>query len=96
MPQKRRYTPPKRPGGRSTPETRTLHRPPALVERQAPTVYGKPFILMEDGEKNTFIYKAGAWSQGLTLIHCNGLTGTPWTSSAQWRCGAVDLPVEPT
>jgi len=24
-------------------------------------VYGKPFILVEDAEKNTFIFKAGEW-----------------------------------
>jgi hypothetical protein len=62
MPQKRRYTPPKRPGGRSQPaELRSLHRPPPLTERPPAIVYGKPFIVLEDHAKNTFIYKAGAW-----------------------------------
>jgi hypothetical protein len=61
MPQKRRYTPPKHGGGRFAPETRSLQRPPAVIERAAPIIYGKPFILLEDAEKNTFIFKAGAW-----------------------------------
>jgi hypothetical protein len=39
---------------------RTLAISP-LVERVAPTVYGKAFIVAEDESKNTFIYKAGAW-----------------------------------
>ena len=29
--------------------------------RKCHVVYGKPFILMEDAEKNTFVYKAGEW-----------------------------------
>jgi hypothetical protein len=61
MPQKRRFHQPKRGGGRFAPETRSLQRPPAIAERVAPTVYGKPFILLEDEQKNTFIFKAGAW-----------------------------------
>ena len=39
--------------------------PPPLryesVERKLPTIFGKPFILMEDEQKNTFVYKAGTW-----------------------------------
>jgi hypothetical protein len=57
----RRFHQHKRAGGRFAPETRSLQRPPAFVERQAPVVYGKPFIVMEDEQKNTFIFKAGTW-----------------------------------
>ena len=39
----------------------TLRRPPEFIGRQAPVVYGKAFIILEDAQKNTFIYKAGAW-----------------------------------
>jgi len=62
MGQRRHFNQTKRQLARSTgPEARGLKRPPAVIERVQPTVYGKPFILMEDQEKNTFIFKAGAW-----------------------------------
>ena len=31
------------------------------VERVAPTVYGKAFIVAEDAAKNTFYFSQGAW-----------------------------------
>ncbi len=40
---------------------RSLLVTPIVTERVAPTVYSKPFIVAEDENKNTFIYKAGAW-----------------------------------
>lgn len=36
-------------------------RSPVVFERKAPVVYGKPVIMMEDEQKNTFIFKAGNW-----------------------------------
>jgi hypothetical protein len=40
-------------------------------EPQAPKQYGKAFILLEDGEKNTFEFTAGAWvPYGLTIAQC--------------------------
>jgi hypothetical protein len=33
----------------------------APVERAAPTVYGKAFIVAEDAAKNTFYFSQGAW-----------------------------------
>src|SRR5438128_12072726 len=50
-----------RTGTAATSDTRSLRRPPEYIGRQAHTVYGKAFIILEDQEKNTFIYKAGAW-----------------------------------
>jgi hypothetical protein len=41
--------------------TRSLRRPPELTERQTPVVYGKPFIVLEDESKKTFVFKAGQW-----------------------------------
>ena len=39
-----------------------MARAPSLADRcKRRVVYGKPFILMEDAEKNTFVYKAGEW-----------------------------------
>lgn len=34
---------------------------PLVMEKKAPIVYGKPFIVMEDAQRNTFVFKAGAW-----------------------------------
>jgi hypothetical protein len=45
----------------ATSNTRSLRRPPEITSRQAAVVYGKAFIVLEDEQKNTFIYKAGAW-----------------------------------
>jgi hypothetical protein len=42
-------------------DTRSLRRPPELVQRTAPVVYGKAFIVLEDATKNTFVFKGGAW-----------------------------------
>jgi len=47
---------------------RVWTQPPAAAEKVAfvyekkvPTVYGKPFILLEDTSKNTFWFKGGRW-----------------------------------
>jgi len=63
MPQRRHFQPRKKKqkthGAASvTPQTREL---PTPAERPPPVVYGKPFILLEDTEKNTFIFKTGNW-----------------------------------
>lgn len=42
-------------------DTRSLRRLPEPIGRQTPVIYGKAFIVLEDQQKNTFIYKAGAW-----------------------------------
>ena len=61
MAQKRRFNPRAQRGGRPpAPGTRMLQRPPEF-ESQPAVVYGKPFIVLEDKEKNTFVYKAGNW-----------------------------------
>ena len=62
MAQKRRFNQNKRQAARLPPsDTRTLRRPPELVERPRPVVYGKPFVIVEDPDKNTFVFKAGEW-----------------------------------
>jgi len=34
-------------------------------------VYGKPFVLLEDSEKNTFIFKTGNWiPYGASIAEC--------------------------
>jgi hypothetical protein len=50
-------------------------RPPSLAEMAAergpPTVYGKPFTILEATDKSTFIYKGGAWvPHDMTIAEC--------------------------
>ncbi len=61
MAQYRRPIPNKRQASRLAPQVRSLARVPDLADLPQRVVYGKPFILMEDGEKNTFVYKGGDW-----------------------------------
>ena len=44
---------------------------PMRLERKPPKQYGKPFVLLEDANLNTFEYVAGAWiPYGLTIAQC--------------------------
>jgi len=41
------------------------------LERKPPMQYGKPFILLEDEQKNTFEYAQGAWiPYALSIAQC--------------------------
>jgi hypothetical protein len=43
----------------------------AIPERKPPTIYGKPFIVLEDGQKNAFKYGNGAWlPYELSIAEC--------------------------
>lgn len=71
MAQRRKFTQNKRQAARLAPQTRTLHKLPDPSERRAPVVYGKPFIVVEDEAKNTFIYKSGEWvPHAATIAEC--------------------------
>jgi hypothetical protein len=65
MAQKHRFRQMGRAAGRPAPpfssEGRGLRKPPVVVERASPVVYGKPFVVVEDESKNTFIFQAGNW-----------------------------------
>jgi hypothetical protein len=62
MAQKRRFNHNKRQAARlPSSDTRSLRRPPEFTERAPPVVYGKPFIIVEDADKNTFVFQAGNW-----------------------------------
>jgi hypothetical protein len=44
---------------------------PEIREKKIPVVYGQPFILLEDEQKNTFEYKGGAWvPHTMTIAQC--------------------------
>jgi hypothetical protein len=44
----------------------------AIPERKPPMIYGKPFIVLEDGQKNVFKYGNGAWGPyELTIAQCH-------------------------
>ena len=38
-----------------------VRAPLPVLERKPPAVSGKPFVLLEDVEKTTFIYSGGKW-----------------------------------
>ena len=62
MAQKHRSHHNKRPAGRSfSPDTRSLRRPPDITELPPAVVYGKPFVVAEDADKNTFVFQGGEW-----------------------------------
>ena len=71
MAQKRRFNPRAPRGGRlSAPATRKLQQRPETVVEPA-VVYGKPFIVLEDQEKNALIYEAGNWvSHTASIAEC--------------------------
>lgn len=46
-------------------------RQPVDMTQKAPVVYGKPFIVMEDEQHNTFVYSGGAWTpHSMTMAEC--------------------------
>ncbi len=52
----------------NAPQTTTSRTPPATIEKKPPVEYGKPFILLEDRDKVTFIYKGGQWTRHTVSI----------------------------
>jgi hypothetical protein len=70
MAQRRRPTFNKRQAARLPLPTRSLVAPPVVQPARA-VVYGKPFIVMEDEAKNTFVYRAGEWvPHSATIAEC--------------------------
>src|ERR1041384_8307864 len=46
-------------------------RAPIVYEKKIPVNYGKPFIVMEDEQKNVFVFKGGSWvPYALTIVEC--------------------------
>jgi hypothetical protein len=42
-----------------------------VVEKKPPVTFGKPFVLLEDLDKSTFVYKGGQWiPHSATIAEC--------------------------
>ena len=40
-------------------------------EKKPPVQYGKPFVVLEDGQKNTFVFQAGHWvAYSMSIAEC--------------------------
>jgi hypothetical protein len=57
----RRHHQSKRSKPRAAPSSAPARPPVPTFERKPPVRYGKPFILLEDAQKSTFIYNGGQW-----------------------------------
>src|SRR5688572_18473982 len=57
-------------------KNRSAHSPPPLrqplvMEKKVPVEYGKAFIVMEDEQRNTFVFKGGAWvPYSMSIAEC--------------------------
>ena len=70
MAQKHRFHHQKRHNLPSTPRPSVPREVPVYVKK-APTTYGKPYIVLEDADKNTFEYKSGTWiPHAMTIAEC--------------------------
>ena len=70
MAQKHRHHGGKRQGPRRAPHTPVV-RETVVRERKVPIVYGKPFIVLEDAQKGTFVYKEGRWvAHEMSIAEC--------------------------
>ena len=53
------------------PAATVVRAPSPSLERKAPVKYGKPFVLLEDGQKSTFIYSDGQWvAHAASIAQC--------------------------
>lgn len=60
--------------GRRPQRTRSAAPPVAarpVWEKKAPVQYGKPFVLLEDEQKQTFVFQAGNWvAHAMSIAEC--------------------------
>ena len=71
MSQRNRHHSHKRQKPSAAPPPVVLRVPPVAVERKPPVKYGKPFVLLEDSQKGTFIYNGGQWVRHTrTIAEC--------------------------
>ena len=71
MAQKNRFNHHKRARPASDNRGPVVREAPAVYVKAPPVQYGKAFIVMEDREKNTFEYSAGAWVPfSMNMVAC--------------------------
>lgn len=51
-----------RPGGKRGDRAAPVREPPPVYERKPPVVYGEPFVVMENLQRETFVFVGGAWA----------------------------------
>ena len=61
----------KRPKPHTAAHAAAFRAPPAPPEKKVPVVYGKPFVVLEDTQKGTFVYQGGQWiPHSRTIAEC--------------------------
>ena len=60
MVQRNRFNGNRKKSNRSNSHTPMLRELPVPAEKKPPTVYGKAFVVLEDINRKTFVFKAGA------------------------------------
>jgi hypothetical protein len=70
MPQRRhRQNRPRKHKGAAAPAP--IREPLPVLEKKKPVVYGKAFIVLEDTQKKTFVFKGGQWiSHSMSIAEC--------------------------
>jgi hypothetical protein len=70
MARQNRFKNNRRKNSRSTPGV-AVEKRPRIPARKPPALFGKPFVVLEDEEKNTFSYQGGAWvPYAMTIKQC--------------------------
>jgi len=71
MPQRQHFNQRRQNMFRSAPREAPVREVRVRPEPKPPKQYGKPFILLEDEQKNTFEYSQGAWvPYALSIAQC--------------------------
>ena len=71
MAKKSRFTQRRQKRRSTTPHSSAPREAPRSFEKKPPVQYGKPFVLLEDANKNTFEYKSGAWiPHAMSIAEC--------------------------
>jgi hypothetical protein len=71
MAQRRHFNQRKQKPARGAPRYSAPAAPRVPLERKPPVTYGKPFVVLEDAEKNTFEYAQGAWvPYAMSIAEC--------------------------
>jgi hypothetical protein len=71
MAQRPRFNPKRQKKRSAAQQSSAPREAPRVYEKKPPVQYGKPFVLLEDANKNTFEYKGGAWvPHAMSIAEC--------------------------